>query len=344
MRAVRLHAPGEELRVEEIATPQPTGTAVRVRVGGAGVCRTDLHIVDGVQTRVDLPRVLGHEIAGWVDEAGPDAGRPLAAQGLSVGDPVVLHAGWGCRACADCASGNEQRCDRSVAAGFQADGGYAEAVLVPHPRYLVRLGQLDPGDAAPLADAGITAYRAVRRAEPWLPAAARVLVIGAGALGQFALQFLRLLPDGGDELRIGVREIDPARLERAASLGADVGLLAVEPDLTLAGLGGPADVVLDFVGTDGTLAHAAAVVAPGGAIVLGGEAGGHLSFGFDAPTIEAWMTTVAWGSLADLHDVVRLAAAGRVRWDTERLPLERAAEAHARLRRGEVPGRIVLVP
>jgi alcohol dehydrogenase, propanol-preferring len=344
MRAVRLHAAGEDLRLEDLPLPEPGGTGVRLRVGGAGVCRTDLHIVDGIQTRVDLPRVLGHEVAGWVDAAGDDAQALLAAAGIGIGDPVVLHAGWGCGACPDCASGDEQRCERSVAAGFQADGGYAEAVLVPHPRYLVPLGHLEPRHAAPLADAGITACRAVRRAERWLRPGGRVLLIGAGALGQFALQLLRVVPDAGDDLRIGVREVDPGRLERAASFGADVGLLAVEPELTRTGLGGPADVVLDFVGTDGTLAHAASVVAPDGVVVLVGEAGGHLAFGFDAPTIEAWVTTVAWGSLADLHDVVRLAAAGRIRWDTEVLPLDRAAEAHARLRQGDVPGRIVLVP
>jgi propanol-preferring alcohol dehydrogenase len=217
-------------------------------------------------------------------------------------------------------------------------------MLVPHPRHLVALNDLDPAHAAPLADAGITPYRAVRRAEAWLRPGARVLVIGAGALGQFALQLLRLLPDAGRDLVIAVRELDPARLERAAELGADVGLLAGEPSLTRAGLGGHADVVLDFVGNDGTLAHAAEVVAPGGAILLVGEAGGHLPFGFDAPSIEAWVTTVAWGSPEDLRQVVRLARRKRLRWTTEAVPLADAAAAHDRLRAGSVKGRLVLVP
>ncbi len=171
-----------------------------------------------------------------------------------------------------------------------------------------------------------------------------MLVIGAGALGQFALQMLRLLPAGGRSLVIGVREIDPERLERAGQLGADVGLLEVEPSLTVRGLGGPANVVLDFVGTDATLAHAAEVVAPGGAILLVGEAGGTLTFGFERPAIEAWITTVAWGSAADLRDVVRLARRGKLRWGTETMPLALASAAHERLRAGKVAGRIVLVP
>ena len=344
MRAVRLNAAGEALHLEDVPLPDPDGTEVRVRVGGAGVCHTDLHIVDGIQSRVELPRTLGHEVAGWVDAIGPDAERALRRARLSIGDPVVVYGGWGCGECGECVRGDEQRCDRSVAPGFQADGGYAEAMLVPHPRHLVALGGLDPAHAAPLADAGITPYRAVRRAEAWLRPGARVLVIGAGALGQFALQLLRLLPDGGRDLVIGVRELDPARLERAAELEADVGLLAVEPDLTRAGLGAHADVVLDFVGNDATLAHAAEVVAPGGVILLVGEAGGHLPFGFDAPTIEAWVTTVAWGSPDDLRQVVRLARRNRLRWTTESVPLADAAVAHDRLRAGSVEGRLVLVP
>ena len=344
MRAVRLNAAGERLHLEEVPLPEPAGTDVRVRVGGAGVCHTDLHIVDGTQPRVELPRTLGHEVAGWVDAIGPDAGKSLRRARLSIGDPVVVYGGWGCGACGECAQGEEQRCERSVAPGFQADGGYAEAMLVPHPRHLVALGDLDPAHAAPLADAGITPYRAVRRAEAWLRPGARVLVIGAGALGQFALQLLRLLPEGGRDLVIAVRELEPTRLERAAELGADVGLLAVEAGLTRAGLGGHADVVLDFVGNDETLAHAAEVVAPGGAILLVGEAGGHLRFGFDAPTIEAWVTTVAWGSPDDLRQVVHLARRNRLRWTTEAVPLADAAAAHDRLRAGAVEGRLVLVP
>jgi propanol-preferring alcohol dehydrogenase len=344
VRAVRLHAAGEALRLEDVPLPEPSGTQVRIRVGGAGVCHTDLHIVDGTQPRVDLPRTLGHEVAGWVDAIGPEADRALRRARLSIGDAVVVYGGWGCGACEECAKGEEQRCDRSVAPGFQADGGYAEAMIVPHPRHLVALGDLDPTHAAPLADAGITPYRAVRRAEAWLAPGARVLVIGAGALGQFALQLLRLLPDAGRDLVVAVRELDPARLERAADLGADVGLLAVAPDLTRAGLGGHADVVLDFVGNDATLAHAAEVVAPGGAILLVGEAGGHLPFGFDAPTIEAWVTTVAWGSPDDLRQVVRLARRNRLRWTTELMPLADAGAAHDRVRAASVEGRIVLVP
>jgi propanol-preferring alcohol dehydrogenase len=344
MLAVRLEAAGEELLVVDFPLPEPTGTEVRVRVAGCGVCHTDLHIADGTQARVELPLTLGHEVAGTIDAAGPDASKPLRRERLKVGDPVLVYGGWGCGTCADCRAGAEQRCAFSRAPGFQADGGYAEAMLVPHPRYLLDLGKLDPLRAAPLADAGVTPFRAVRRAWPWLQPGARVLLIGCGGLGRFALQYLRLLHAGAD-IRVAVRELDAGRLERAAELGADIGLLDGDPAMTLEALGGsPADVVFDFVGTDATLAHASAVVAPGGLVQLVGEAGGSLRFGFDGPPVESWLTTVAWGSPEDLREVVGLARRGRLSWEVEQVPLREARVAHARLRAGEAEARIVLVP
>jgi propanol-preferring alcohol dehydrogenase len=339
MLAVRLHAAGDDLRLEDVPLPVPAGTEIRIRVAGCGVCHTDLHVVDGTQSRVTLPVTLGHEVAGWVDAVGPDATDPPA-----IGQAVVVYGGWGCGECRECRSGAEQRCDRSVAPGFQADGGYAETMLVPHPRHLVPLEGVDPVRAAPLADAGVTPYRAVRRAGRWLVPGARVLVIGAGALGQFALQYLRLVPESGRSLVVGVRELTAARLGRARDLGADVALLGSDARDSVAELGGPADVVLDFVGSDETLADAAAVVTPDGLVVLVGEADGSLSFGFDRVPVESWLTTVAWGSHQDLRDVVRLAEEGRLHWDVEAVPLARAAAAHARLRAGTVDDRLVLVP
>lgn len=339
MRAVRLHAIGEELRVEDVPLPDPAGTEVRIRVAGCGVCHTDLHVVDGIQTRVELPVTLGHEVAGWIDAIGPSAPGPMR-----VGDAVVVHGGWGCGECRECRAGAEQRCARSVAPGFQADGGYADAMIVPHPRHLVPLQTLDPVRAAPLGDAGITPYRAVRRAERWLVPGARVLVIGAGALGQFALQYLRLVPDAGAGLVVGVSEPIPERLARAKEFGADVGMLGGEPEGWARELGGLADVVLDFVGTDSTLAQAAAVIEADGLLILVGEAGGSLPFGFDRVPIESWLTTVAWGSRDDLRRVVDLAESGQVQWDVDTLPLAEASAAHERLRASDVRGRLVLVP
>ncbi len=319
--------------------PEPRGTEVRIRVGGCGVCHTDLHIVDGTQTRVELPVTLGHEVAGWVDELGPDA-----ADGPRPGTPVLVFGAWSCGACRECRAGAEQRCARSVAPGFQADGGYADAMIVPHPRFLVPLTGLDPARAAPLADAGVTPYRAVRRADPWLRPGARVVVIGAGGLGQFAIQYLRTVPAAGAELVIAAADPQGPRRERALALGADLALADADPARVLSDLGGPAEVVLDLVGSDDTLARAAGIVAPDGLVLLVGEAGGSTRFGFETAPIESWLSTVAWGSAADLREVVRMAEAGEVDWSTEAMPLDSAPEAHRRLRSGDVEGRLVLVP
>lgn len=339
MLAARLHAPGEPLRLETVPLPEPAGSEVRVRVAGCGVCRTDLHIARGEMRRVELPITLGHEISGWIDATGPEVGPLLAAAGLRAGDPVLVFGGWGCGACADCMAGEEQRCATGRSPGFQVDGGYAEATLVPHPRHLVPLRGLDPVRAAPLADAGVTPYRAVRRAGPWLTSGARVLVIGAGGLGQFAVQFLRRRPG----LRIAVAEPDASRRTLAAELGADATLARAERPSVLEALDGEATVVFDFVGSDATLGEAAEVVSPDGMVMLVGEAGGTLPLGFRSQ-LESWVTTTAWGSASDLRAVVALASGGLLRWTVDTIPLASAQAALDRLAGGSVGSRLVLVP
>jgi alcohol dehydrogenase, propanol-preferring len=337
--AVRLHTPGGGLVSELVAVPEPRGREVRIRVAGCGVCHTDLHIAGGEMTQVTLPITLGHEVSGWIDAFGPDAGPDLELAGLTTGDPVLVFGGWGCGECRECRSGDEQRCQAGRSPGFQVDGGYAEAMLVSQARHLVPLGTLDPVRAAPLADAGLTPYRAVRRAAPWLEPGARVLIVGFGGLGQFALQYLRRQSG----LRVTVRDLNPDKTALAARMGADAVVRAdahestEEPD-------SQQDVVFDFVGSDETLVDAARRLAPRGLLMIVGEGGGEIRFGFDAPALESWVTTSAWGSAEELREVVALAAEGDITWDVELMPLADAAIAHESLAAGQVRGRIVLVP
>jgi len=290
-------------------------------------------------TRVTLPITLGHEVSGWIDASGPHAGPDLTAAGLRMGDPVLVFGGWGCGECRECRSGNEQRCPAGRSPGFQVDGGYAAAMLVPEARHLLALERLDPVRAAPLADAGLTPYHAVRRAEPWLQPGASVLIIGFGGLGQFALQYVRRQPG----LRVTVRDVLPEKLVLAHEMGADE-VADASAQERIGRSGAEKDVIFDFVGNSATLAEATHLLAPGGLLMIVGEGGGVLQFGFDAPAVESWVTTTAWGSAEDLGQVIALATDQALSWDVELMPLADAAIAHERLAAGRVRGRIVLVP
>jgi len=184
-----------------------------------------------------------------------------------------------------------------------------------------------------LADAGVTPYRAVSRALPWLRAGVTVLVFGAGGLGQFAIQYLRLLTAAT------VVAVDPsqAKRQRALSLGAH-DAAAPGDDLPAAG------AVFDFVGSDATLRQAVEHVLPAGVVMVVGEAGGRIPFGFADVPYEVHLTSSVWGSYDDLRAVLGIAQRGDLTWDVEPLPLDQANEALSRLRNGEVAGRIVLTP
>lgn len=315
MRAAVLHALGQPLVLEERQDLQPEGAQRVVRVLAAGVCHSDLYMIDGA-IGGPLPRVLGHEIAGYLDGIGN----------------VLVYPCWSDGTCEYCRRGLQQLCP-AAEPGWAVDGGFAEQLLVPHPRFLLPLGGLDPVRAAPLADAGVTSYRAVSRALPWLTAGVTALVIGAGGLGQFAIQYLRLLSAAT------VVAVDPseAKRRRALSLGAH-DAAAPGDDLPAAG------AVFDLVGSDPTLRQAVDHVLPAGVVMVVGEAGGRIPFGFSLVPYEAHLTSSVWGSYQDLQAVLRIAQRGDLTWDVEPMPLAQANQALTRLRNGEVAGRIVLTP
>jgi propanol-preferring alcohol dehydrogenase len=319
MKAAVLDRFGRPLRLVDRPRPRVRGAQVLVRVRGAGVCHSDVHMADGAFEGVRLPLVPGHEVAGEVPELGP----------------VLVYASWGCGRCVWCRRGEEQLCPQGTDAGWTADGGYAEWMVVPSRRYLIPLGDLDPVRAAPLADAGLTPYRAVRRALPWLQDDGSAVVIGVGGLGQFAIQYLHLLAGA----RVTAVDRNPAKLSVARELGAEAAVLPRQaPGMP------PARAVFDFVGSTATLALGVRLLQPGGILVQVGAAGGHLRFGFDTIPHEAHLTTSVWGSLRELVEVVDLARQGRITWHVEALPLAEVNAALRRVRRGRVRGRLVLVP
>jgi propanol-preferring alcohol dehydrogenase len=335
MRAARLH-PGEHaLRLVEVPVLEPTGDQVLVQVAGCGVCHSDLHVLDGLfDDQLRLPVTLGHEISGRVAAAGPDV------SGVEIGEPVAVMVGWGCGFCRWCTEGREQLCPRGDEAGATRDGGFAEHVLVPHRRHVVPLGDLDPLTATPAGCAALCAYAAVLRVRPALRGGSQLVIIGAGGLGQFAIQLARTLTGAT------VTAVDPRAERRATAraLGADHAVAGEVAEVRELTGGQGADAVIDFVGTDDTLALAARSVGRRGVVALLGLAGGSLPFGFYELAPEASLTTVVAGTVGDLREVVALLRAGRITSRITRYPLDRFADALADLRQGRIEGRAVLVP
>lgn len=341
MKAARLHAYGEPLVLEEIPTPEPRGDQVVVKVGGAGFCHSDLHVIDGeIRVLPRFPITLGHENAGVVAAIGEDV------HGVREGDSVIVYGGWGCGHCDDCVSGHEQLCATPEWAGLsQHDGGYAEYLLVPHERYLIKLERISPREAAPLADAALTPYHAIKKALPFLEPDRAALVIGVGGLGQYAIELLRLL-SGCPVIAVDVSE---AKRRLATQLGAthvldgkDPELAAKITDLTRGGVG----TAFDCVGNDATLALAIGTTRTLGKVTQIGLAGGTTRIHvLENSRFEVLFEATLWGTIRELREVVALAENGRLRpTPLEFAPLERINEVYARLKRGDVDGRAVITP
>ncbi|MER2533831.1 MAG: alcohol dehydrogenase catalytic domain-containing protein [Rhizobiaceae bacterium] len=318
MRVAVIRDYDKGIELEDWPEPAPTGDEVVVTVHGAGICHTDIHLMQRWRNR-PLPLVLGHEVAG----IEPDMGT------------VLVHQSWGCGKCAACQRGEEQLCIAIREAGFERPGGFAEKIVVPHRRYLIPLGDLDPVRAAPLTDAGATSYRAIRRALPWLQRPkCRAMVFGVGGVGQFAIQFLRLMTDA----TVVAVDVSEEKLKTALDLGAHE---ACHPD-DLAGL--EAQAVFDLVAEGDTLERAARLVPSGGLIMRIGSGGATLVFGRGVLRPEVMLTSSLGGSMRDVTDVVAMAREGKLRWEVETMPLERVHEGLERLERGEVRGRLILTP
>jgi propanol-preferring alcohol dehydrogenase len=346
MRALRMIDWKHDAELREVPDPEPGPGEVLVRVGGAGACHSDLHLLhDFEQGMVPWgpPFTLGHENAGWVEALGP------GTAGVEVGEPVAVYGPWGCGRCHRCVRGMENYCANVTrldvaGGGLGADGGMAPYMLVPHTRYLVPLGDLDPVEAAPLTDAGLTPYHAVARSLHLLGPGSHAVVIGLGGLGHMAVQILRALTPA-TVIAVDLDE-DATRLalDLGAHHGVQAGTDAAAGEILDATGGSGADLVLDIVGADRTMALGAAVGRTLGHLTIVGIGGGTLPVGFFSVPYELSVATTYWGSIPELQDVIALARAGHVRAHVTRFSLDDAPEAYARLREGTLRGRAVIVP
>jgi NAD+-dependent secondary alcohol dehydrogenase Adh1 len=340
MKAALLSEYHRPLELVERSEPEPQAPRdVVVRIGGAGVCQTDLHAIDGLMepAGVRLPLVLGHENAGWVHAVGD--GVTAAA----VGDAVLVYAAYSCGLCVPCRRGLDMHCERGQFSGLTRDGGFAEHVVVDERSLLALPAGIEPADVAPHADAGITAYHAVKKLVPRLEPGSTAAVIGIGGVGHIALQLIRVL---GASSVIAI-DTDERRRRLAQNLGADE-VLGEQADVAgsvreLTG-GRGADVVFDFVGTEETHALALQTLARRGIFSVVGY-GGTISL----PSVgmiaeETAIVGNLVGSWIDLWELLQLHGRGAVTLLTETHPLEEVNDVLDKLREGEVTGRAVLVP
>ena len=345
MQALRLTSWHHDAELADVPTPDPGPGEVLVRIGGAGACHSDLHLMrdfDAGALPFDPPFTLGHENAGWVEAVGPGVG------GLEPGLPVAVYGAWGCGRCQRCRVGSENYCvDQSrrpvAGGGLGTDGGMAPFMVVPDARFLVELGDLDPVDAAPLTDAGLTPYHAVRRSAHLLVPGSTTLVLGVGGLGHLAIQILRELTP----TTIVAVDERPEALVLAAELGAHHTVLpgpaAHEEVLGRTG-GRGVDVAIDLVGSPVTLEFAAALTRSLGHVTIVGLGGGQLPVGFTSPAYEVSVATTYWGSIPELVEVLALGAAGRIHADVHRFTLDQAQDAYRLMAASQLDGRAVVVP
>ncbi len=341
MKAVRLHDYHKPPAVEDVPEPTISGPLdVIVKIGGAGVCRTDLHIIEGQwadRSGVALPYTLGHENAGWVHAVGD------GVTNVAPGDTVILHPAPSCGLCRACRAGDDMHCSNGDFPGLVRDGGMADFLLTS-ARACVKLDpSTQPADVAALADAGITAYHAVRKAIPLLYPGTTCVVIGAGGLGHIGNQCLAALT----ATTIIVVDRNPDALKLAEKLGAQHTVVAngqhvdAVKDLTS---GAGAEVVLDFVAEQGAEHDGFEMTRRAGSYYVIGYGGQVQIPTLDIISTERNIIGNIVGTYNDLAELMVLAQAGKVTLHTKTYPLGSALEALDDLDNGRVRGRAILIP
>ena len=344
MRALQLKSFQSEPELVELPEPEPGPGQVVIKVGGAGACHSDLHVMREFAEGMapwGPPFVLGHEAAGWIHRLG------TGVTGLEPGEPVAVYGLLGCGHCKPCAAGAENLCVHGMEGppgiGFGVDGAMAEYLLIADPRRLVPIGDLDPADVAPLTDAGLTPYRVIKRVQPKLTPGSHAVVIGAGGLGHLAIQILAAMTPA-TVIAVDTRESALALARQVGAAAAVPAGDAAAAEIKEATGGAGADVVLDFVGSAPTIALGAAVAKVGTDLVVVGAAAGQFTWNFYALPYEVSLTTSFWGTLPELREVIALARQNKIRAHIQRFPLEQANHAYELMEQGGLSGRAVMVP
>lgn len=349
MRSYQFDKYGEPLRAVEAETPAPSGTEVLVRVEACGVCHSDIHLWDGYFDLGDdrkadlsrshsLPLTLGHEIVGVVEAMGDQA------SGANVGDKAVVYPWIGCGDCPACNSDSDHLCPRPRALGVNADGGYADHVMVPNARFLYAYGDVETPLACTYACSGITAYGALKKVQSRTEGRS-LLIIGAGGVGLAGLMIAQAMMD----TTIIVADIDDAKLETAKAAGADhvINPTADGARKELIGLtGGGANGAVDFVGSDKSAGFGMQALANGGMLIVVGLFGGSMKLSVPLLPLKNIMLGGSYvGSPEEMRELMDLVVAGKVKpLPVATRPLAEADQTLRDLRDGKIVGRMVLTP
>jgi propanol-preferring alcohol dehydrogenase len=352
-QVVDFNAPLKEV---EQPTPSPAGTQVLIRVKAAGVCHSDLHIWEGgyelghgrkplsLKDRgVSLPRTMGHETVGEVVSFGPDV-KESDKGGLKVGDIALAYPWLGCGKCPTCLAGDENMCAiKPNALGVYCDGGYADHMTVPHPKYLLNLKGLDPVTAAPYACSGVTTYSALKKVEKDLNTP--IVIFGAGGLGLMALSLLKAMGGKGAI----VVDIDARKREAAEAAGALATVDGKAPDALeqlVKKAGEPIRAAIDLVGNAATTQLGFDCLTKGGKLVVVGLFGGGAPWALPLIPIKAIAIQGSYvGNLRETQELLDLVRAKKIPpIPVTPMPLAKANEALLDLQKGRLVGRAVLTP
>ena len=349
MRALRLMQwQSDPVVVDDVPVPTAGPGEVVLKVAAAGACHSDLHIMYDFPAGMfpwGPPMTIGHENTGTIHSVG------AGVSGWQVGDRVAVHGPWGCGHCAACGEGADNYCanpfhasNSAIGGGIGLDGGMAEYMLVPDARFLVKVPDaLDLVDAAPLTDAGLTPYHAVKLSLDMLVPGTNVVTIGVGGLGHMGIQCLAALTGA----TITALDTRPEALALATECGAHNTVLSTGDDVATEVkdlIGGPADVVIDFVGVDATIALGVALSRVRGHLTIVGAAGGTYGVGIYSAPYELNVRSTMWGTRSELAEVMALAAVGKITPIYERFSLDDSVTAYKKLHSNNVRGRAVVVP
>jgi propanol-preferring alcohol dehydrogenase len=379
MLSARIVEYQKPLNIENIDKPQiQHGHQVLLRVGSTGLCHSDLHLINGDWKNtipLQLPIIPGHEIAGWVEEIG----ELVPNNFLQKGDLVAVFGGWGCGVCIYCKDGNEQLCPYPQWPGIMKNGGFAEYILVDSYRFLVKVeveeekeempskrnprssGQLQTKEEiqeqkeklsiesiAPLTDAGLTPYRAIKNIRNLLGPGKTIGIVGVGGLGYYAVQYAKILGQSANLIAFDRKE---EKIDLAKEIGSDftinnsIEFSKIKDQVLAITKGKGIDVIIDCVGAENTVNNSIKLLNKGGTLVVVGLFGDQMTFPLVPSVINEYKIHGSlWGNYNELREVITLASKGKLKHKINRFALGDINKAINKLQNGEILGRAVIVP